>query len=139
VTDLFLGLIALAVLVMAIVQVAAIVFAARAARSVGEAVSRLEERVHPIITNLQTVSADAARASAAASAQVERATRLVEELVVRVDQTIVTAQDTILRPARQGLAFLTALRNIFGAASRTSRASKARQSSVDEENALFIG
>ena len=50
----FLGIIAVAVLVMAIIQVAAIVFAARAARSVGEAVSRFEQDVRPIVANLQT-------------------------------------------------------------------------------------
>ena len=43
-TDVFLGLIALAVIVMAAIQVAAIVFAARAARQVGDAVSRLEAK-----------------------------------------------------------------------------------------------
>jgi hypothetical protein len=139
VTDLFLGLIALAVLVMAIIQVAAIVFAARAARHVGDAVSRLEERVQPIIASLQMVAADAARASAAASAQVEKAGRLVDDLVERVDQTIVTAQDTILRPAREGLAFLAALRKIFGGPSRGRRSTTPRQPPVDDENALFIG
>jgi len=56
VTDLFLGIIAAAVLVMAVIQVAALVLAARAARRVGEAMARLEEDVRPIVANLTTVS-----------------------------------------------------------------------------------
>ena len=139
-TDLFLGVIAFAVLVMAIIQVAAIVFAARAARQVGAAVSRLEERVQPILANLQNVSAEAARATAAATAQVERAGRLMDDLVERVDRTVAAAQETILRPAREGLAFFSMLRNIFGfGAASQPRPPKHRPASADEEDALFIG
>ena len=134
-TDVFLGVIAGAVLVMAIIQVAAIVFAARAARRVGEAVQRLEQNVQPIVANLQSVSADAARASAAAAAQVERAGKLMEDLAVRVDQTVSSAQEAILRPARDGLAFLEKLRHMFFG----GRSDPSRPSNVDDEDALFIG
>jgi hypothetical protein len=138
VTDVFLGIIAGAVLVMAIIQVAAIVVAARAARRVGEAVQRLERHVQPIVANLQSVSADAARASASAAAQVERAGKLMEDLAVRVDQTVSSAQEAILRPARDGLAMLERLRSIvFGMFG--GRPSPSRPANVDEEDALFIG
>jgi hypothetical protein len=138
VTDLFLGLIALAVLVMASIQVATIVLAARAARRVGDAVSRLQDSMQPILANLQSVSADAARASASATAQVERAGRMMEDLAARVDETVTSVQETILRPAREGLALLEMLRSLF-TGSRPSRAGGTRPSSVDEEDALFIG
>src|SRR5690606_36023184 len=69
VNDVLLGVIAIAVLTMAIVQVAAIVFALRAARRVGEAVDRLERRVEPIVANLQALTADASRATTLAAAQ----------------------------------------------------------------------
>ena len=65
--DLFLGVIAAAVLVMAIIQVAAIVYAARAARRLGEAFARLEQDVRPILASLQALSADAARATRVAA------------------------------------------------------------------------
>ena len=42
-SDVFLGVIAVAVSVMAVIQIAALVFAARTARRVGEAVGRLDE------------------------------------------------------------------------------------------------
>src|SRR5262245_42587431 len=105
---------------MAIVQVAAIVFAARAARTLGETVSRFERDVRPIVTNLQALSAEAAKASAVASAQVERLQKSLDLVLDRVDtasarveQTLQTIQDGILAPAREGFSLLQAIRSIF--------------------------
>jgi hypothetical protein len=146
VNDLFLGLIALAVLVMAGVQVAAIVFAARTARNVGEAVSRLERDVRPIVTNLQTMSADAARATAAASAQVERMQKTLDAVLdrvdtasVRVEQTLQTLQEGILLPAREGFGLLQMIRSLFSSGSGTRSAPRPRPTPADDEDALFIG
>jgi hypothetical protein len=139
VSDVFLGIIAVAVLVMAVVQVAVIVIAARAARQVGAALSRFEQSVQPIISNLQTVSTDAARASAAATAQVERAGQVLQDLAARVDETVMSLQETILRPAREGLAFLESLRSIFAAFRSGDRSASRRPAAAEEEDALFIG
>jgi hypothetical protein len=148
VSEVFLGIIAIAVAVMAVIQVAAIVFAARAARSVGEAVSRLEQDVRPIVASLQTLSADAARATAAATAQVERAQKTVDVVLARVDsmtarleQTVQAVHDGILAPAREGYAFMQAIRAIFSsvrsAAARPG--ARTRPAATEEEDALFIG
>ena len=59
--ELFLGLIAAAVVVMAVVQVVVVIVTTRAARNIGQAVSRLEQDVRPIVANLQAMSGDAAR------------------------------------------------------------------------------
>jgi hypothetical protein len=146
VSDVFLGIIAAAVVVMAIIQVAAIVFAARAARSVGDAVTRFQEDVRPIVANLQTLSADAARATAAAAAQVERAQKTVEAMLTRVDavgarieQTMQTVQHGIMAPAREGFAFMQAIRSIFASARPPRPAPRPRGTAAEEEDALFIG
>lgn len=138
-TNVFLGLIALGVLIMATIQVALIVFAARAAKQVGDAVSRFEQNVRPIIANLETVSAEAVRATAAATAQVERAGRLVDDLVSRVDQTVKSAQQTILSPLRDAFGLLNVLRSIFGGSRDHDSSRRKRPSPVDDEEALFIG
>ncbi len=138
-TNVFLGVIALAVLTMAVIQVALIVFAARTARRVGDAVSRFEQTVQPILTNLQSVSADAARASASATAQVERAGQLLHDVATKVDETVMSVQESVLRPAREGLAFLDSLRGIFAAFRGEGGSGHKRSSSVEEEDALFIG
>lgn len=62
-SDLFLGVIAAGVLVMAAIQVAAVVVAARLARRVDRFAGRLEEDLRPIVTGLQALTEDAARAT----------------------------------------------------------------------------
>ncbi|HZI80862.1 MAG TPA: hypothetical protein VFD69_15175 [Vicinamibacterales bacterium] len=111
--DLYLGLIALGVLVMAAIQVGAMVAALRAARRVGEMASRFEQDVRPIVANLQKVSEEAARASALAAAQVDRLDTLVTSVARRVEDTAATVQQTILQPARDGLALLNTLKNVI--------------------------
>ena len=112
-TDVYLALIALGVLVMAGIQVAAVVAATRAARRAGEMATRFEQDVRPIIANLQKVSEEAARASAQAAAQVDRLDALVGSVARRVEETAATVQQTILQPARDGLALLAGLKGIF--------------------------
>lgn len=144
-SELYLAIIAGAVVVMAVIQVTAIVIAARAARTVSDAVSRLEQDVRPIVTNLQTISTDAAKATASAAAQVQRAEQTVSVVLdrvdavsARVDETLQSIQDGILAPARDGLAFFQAIRSIFTAVSRGG-GPRPRPQASDEDDALFIG
>ncbi len=60
-TNVFLGIIAIAVLVMAVIQVAAIVFAMSAAKRIGQVADRLEQDLRPVVSNLQTITSEAAR------------------------------------------------------------------------------
>ena len=144
-TDIYLGLIALGVLVMATIQVAAIVTAVRAARRVGEMVGRLEQDVRPIIANLTKVSEDAARASARAAAQIDRLDALVASMAVRVEETAATLQQTILQPARDGLALLSSLKSIIASfreprePRQRSDARRESRDARDPHDELFIG
>lgn len=125
-TDVFLGIIAAAVLVMAVIQVAAMVFAARAARRVSEAMARLEKDVLPIVANLKTVSADAARITALAAAQAEQAEQVLTRLRDHVDSLLQAVQETI--------------RRIFPWTGWWSRrADPRRRQPTEEEDPLFIG
>jgi outer membrane murein-binding lipoprotein Lpp len=63
VSDVFLGIIAVAVLVMASIQVAAIVVVARMARRLDRFADRLEQDIRPVVASLQALTADAARAT----------------------------------------------------------------------------
>jgi hypothetical protein len=112
-TDLYLGLIALGVIVMATIQVAAFVIATRAIGRIGAMADRFEQDVRPILVNLQKVSEEAARASAQAAAQVDRLDALVSNVARRVEETAATVQQAILQPARDGLALLAGLKNII--------------------------
>lgn len=143
-TDVFLGVIAISVLAMAIGQVVAVVLAARAVRQTGERLDRVEETIRPIVANVQQISADAARATAIATAQVERAERLMDDVTRRVDETMTAVQDTILTPARTGLAIVQGLRDAFGVLfNRGPRSSRPRAQGPPpagaEDDASFIG
>jgi uncharacterized protein YlxW (UPF0749 family) len=139
--DLYLGLIALGVIVMATIQVAAVVAGIRAARRVGEMAGRFERDVRPIIANLQKVSEEAARASAQAAAQVDRLDALLSNVAQRVDETAATLQQTILQPARDGLALLSGLKSIIASfrEPRGTSESKERTGPRESQDDLFIG
>jgi hypothetical protein len=144
VTDVFLGVIAASTLAMAIGQVAAVIIAARAARRVGDRLGQLEETIRPIVANVQRISDDAARATSLAAEQVERADRLMDDLVRRVDETLSALQETILRPARQGFAIFETLREVVGAFfDRGPRQSRPKphgpSPATAEDDASFIG
>jgi hypothetical protein len=62
-SDVFLGVIAVAVLVMAAIQVAAVVVALRLARRIDRFADRVEQDIRPIVASLQALTADAARAT----------------------------------------------------------------------------
>ena len=60
-TDVFLGVIAVAVLVMAAIQVAAVVIVMRLAHRLGRFADHLEQDIRPIVASLQALTADVAR------------------------------------------------------------------------------
>jgi hypothetical protein len=138
VSDVFLGVIAVAVAIMAIVQLGAIVFALKAARRVDEAVTRLERDVQPIVANLQSLSANAAQASGIAAAQAERATEMIVSLAKRVDDTAAVVQSSIVGPAREGYAIFQGVLAAL-ATLRQGPPPRKRPPTTDDEDALFIG
>ena len=137
-TDVFLGIIAISVLTMAVIQVAMIVAAARAARRLGAIATRLEEDIRPIMANLQAISADAARTTALGAATVERADRFVHEAAQRIEHLLASVP-SLIASARDGLNVLSGLRSILGAFRDRRSAPRRRAASVEEEDPLFIG
>src|SRR5438045_1718543 len=72
-----------------------------------------------------------------ATEAVARADKLVADLAVRVDETLNLVQASVIAPAREGRALLSALRAAFQAV-REMRHARARQARSEEEDALFI-
>jgi hypothetical protein len=138
VTDVFLGVIAVAVLTMAVIQVGAVVMAARAARRVSDVVARIEADVQPIVANLHKMSADAAKAAGIATAQVERAEQLLNDLTVRINDTADALHSTLVVPAREAFSIVQGLLGALGAF-RHVAAPPRRTVPADEEDPLFIG
>ena len=138
-TDVFLGIIAVAVLVMAVIQVAAIVFAMSAARRIGQVADRLEQDLRPVMHNLQAMTAEAARATNLAAMQLERADRMFADLSRRAEQVLAVVP-SLLGPAGKGIAFLNGLKAALAAIQELRRSSRRRGAAhAEEEDALFIG
>ena len=140
--EFFLGVIALAVFVMAVIQVGAIIAGLRLAKRVDRMADQLERDVKPLLANLTTVSSEAARAAAMAAAQIERFDKVFTELTQRVDQTLAAAQAFVTGPARQGMAVMAGVKAMVDAFKGIREASRRRSASrpaVDDEESLFIG
>ena len=140
--ELFLGIIAFAVLLMAVIQVGAIVAGIRLARRVDQIATQLDQDIKPLLANLTALTAEAARTAALATKQVERFDRVFAELTQRVDQTLTAAQSFVTGPARQGMAIVAGVSALIGSFRGLREASRRRQASrpvVDEEESLFIG
>ena len=137
--DTYLGVIAVAVSVMAVIQVVAIVVAMRASRRVGDAVARFESDVKPIVANLKSMSVDAARTASIASAQAHRAEQMISDLTARVNNTVSAVEDTIVQPARDAWAMVQGLLAALSAFRQAGPSPGGRPATTEEEDSLFIG
>ncbi len=142
--EVWLAVIALAVSVMALVQVGAVVAGLRMARRLDQIATELETSVKPLLANLAAMSAEASRAASIASTRIERLDKVFGDLATRVDQTLATAQAFVTGPAREGMAIVAGIKATLGAikgfreAARRRRAPRSIVFEEDEES-LFIG
>lgn len=132
----FLGVIALATTVMAIIQVAVAVYAAKAAREATKAAQQLQRDLAPILANTRQVTDDAARFTALALTQIERVDQFVETTTARVDETLEVLQDVVMGPLREGSALVAGLKAALAFFSARQHRGRSRD---DEDESLFIG
>ena len=135
--NLYLGIIAVATLAIAIAQIGVMVVAGILVRRISRLTDRVEHEIRPLFGHVNAIGRDAARTTALAAAQMERADQVIADLVVRLDQTLNTLQAAASIPAREGRAIVAALRAAVQAV-RDMRRSGRRRSRGDEEDALFI-
>ena len=131
----FLGVIAAATLLMAMVQIGVIVLAGLLARRMMRLVDRVERELAPIFANINAIGRDASRATSLAVAQVERVDRLVGDVVSQVERVVSIMPSKVGGPAREGRAMMAALRAMFGSLRDARRARRRRG---EDEDALFI-
>ncbi len=138
-SELFLGVIAAATLVMALIQVGALLVALRLATEAQRLIASVQTDVRPLIARAQAIADEASRTVALATAQVQKVDRLVTDLSRRVDETAGVVQEAIITPAREGLALVAALKAGLGALRelRDRHPRQGRQS--EDEDPLFIG
>lgn len=137
-SEAFLGVIALATVVMAVIQVGVIVGLRRTARRAEDLMSTVQQDVRPLIARATAVAEEASRTTALATAQAQKVDRLVTDLARRVDETAALVQHAIVTPAREGMALVAGLRAGL-AAIRGFRERRERHRQAEEEDTLFIG
>lgn len=140
--EVFLAVIAVSVLVMALIQVGALVAGFKLMRRVEKVSQQLEQDIKPLIANLTSVASEAARSASLASKQVERVDQLFGDVATRVDETLAVAQKFVQGPARNGMALLTGVQAAFSAfrgIRESSRRRKNARPGVDDDDSLFIG
>ena len=86
-STLFLGTIALATLVMAVVQIGMIIYGVRLVQRVHRLVDQVEEEIKPALIRVNEISGDMNRATSLAVAQLERVDELLEQFAGRADRS----------------------------------------------------
>jgi hypothetical protein len=137
---LFLGIVAVATVVMALVQVVAIILIARLARRVDQLSGQIQRELGPLAERLSLVADNMQLATGLAAVQVERVDRLLSSATRRAEETMSAVQGVIVGPMREGMAMVAAVRAVV-AAFRSFRAGDGRlaASRFDDEDPLFIG
>lgn len=134
----FLGTIAFATLLMALIQVGVIIALLRVAKQAQQAVSELQRDVKPLLSKATEVANEASRTATLATVQAEKIDRLVTDLTQRIDVTAGVVQQAIITPAREGIAIVAALKAGL-AALQGFRERPRHTRTADEEDPLFIG
>ena len=136
-SGLFLGIIALSVLVMAVIQVGAIILLARAMKKMMAITEDLQREIKPLAAKVHAIADDAKRAAALAGKQAERIDALVADVSQRVQDTTAAVQTLITSPIRQGASLFGGLRDMIAAILTTEPRKPAHRD--EGEDALFVG
>jgi hypothetical protein len=137
-SETFLGVIAVATLLMALIQIGVIVAVLRLARQAQQMIADVQRDVKPLLVKVTEVADEASRTATLATAQAQKIDRLVSDLAVRVDQTAGVVQQAIITPAREGMAIVAGLKAGLEAL-RGFRERPRHGRGADDEDPLFIG
>jgi hypothetical protein len=137
----FLGVMAVSLAVMAIIQVALIVAGILAIRKLGAVADELRREIAPLMDKVNRIADDASRMTSLAALQVERVDQFMATTTTRVDQTLGVVQNLLSGPVRQSTVLIAAFRAAM-AAFRGWQEHKARSTpdaAVDDEDTWFVG
>jgi hypothetical protein len=138
-SNVFLAAIAAATLIMALIQIGAIIAALRLARQAQQVIQSVQQDVRPLIARAHAIAEEASRTVALATAQAQKVDRLITDVSRRVDETAGVLQEAIITPAREGLAIVAALKAGLGALRGLRDMHHRHGRQAEEEDPLFIG
>ena len=114
-SEVFLGVIAVATLVMALVQVGVLVAGIIAVKRMNEVLVRVEDSARPVLAHVDDLVVDATASLAAMRTQLDRVERQAVHVLTRTDQAVQRVQEYVVAPAREGIALAAGARALFGA------------------------
>lgn len=135
-SEVWLGVIAISVLLMAIMQVVVALQLARTAKDAAAMMQEFRTELRPLLQKAHKVADDAGKVSAMALTQVERVDHLMATTALRIDDTLQIVQESLIAPVKQGAAVMAGLK--AAVAVFRARQDKGRYGR-DDEDALFIG
>lgn len=138
-SGIFLGIIAVATLMMALIQIGVIIAVLRIARQAQDVLTSVQREVKPLLAKAGEIADEASRTATLATAQVQKVDKLVTDLTRRVDETSALVQHAIVTPAREGIAIMAAIKAAVSAFRGLGdfRGRPGRHGEGDD--ALFIG
>ena len=132
----FLGVIALATLATAVLQIGLLLYAGRLVRRLTDLVDEIHRELKPLLEVANTIGRDAARVASRAVSQMERADRVFVNVAACLEETAALIQKTVLAPVRTGTALLAGLHAAI-AVLRALRG-RSRKKRTEDEETLFI-
>jgi len=138
-SEVFLGIIALATLAMAVLQIGAALTVSRLARDAQKTFTSVQDDVKPLIAKVSALADEANKTASLAKVQAEKIDLLVTTLTRRIDETSVVVQQAVMTPAREGLAILAAIKAGLGALRGFRDIAPGQGRHAEDEDPLFIG
>ena len=114
-SDVYLGVIAAATLVMALVQVGVLIAGIIAVKRMHKVLVRVEDSVRPVLAHVDDLVVDATESIAVVRAQLDRVERQTMHVLTRTDEAVQRVQTYLVAPAREGIALAAGARALFGA------------------------
>ena len=114
-SEVFLGVIAVATLVMALIQVCLVIAGIIAVKRMYDMLLRVENTMKPVLAHVDELVIDATASVAAVRVQIDRVEQQAVQVLKRTDQAVQRVQDYLVAPAREGMALAAGARALFGA------------------------
>lgn len=135
----WLGVMAGALVVMALGQLVLAIVGARMARQATDAVQEVRRDLRPILEKAQKIANDAARTSDIARSQAERIDQIIALTAQRIDETLTNVQAAVSGPLRQGSAVVAGIRAAMEVLRNVSERRGSARPREEDEDALFVG
>ena len=142
----FLGVIAISTLIMALIQVGAVIATLRAVRETQKVLTMVQQDVRPLIAKATIVAEkataiaeEASKTVTLATAQMQKVDTLVTDLTRRVDETATIVQKALVTPAKEGMAIFAAIRTGLGALKGMGDFRGRHGRHAEDDDPLFIG